>query len=86
VKNGLLAAIIPFDSYARPIPFREDALITWISIPADAVADSEGSGWLPVITHSRYGGTAASIVRRKPFVRAARALESSRQIAEESYH
>ena len=68
MKNGLLAAIIPFDSCARTIPFREDALIIWISIPADAVADSEGSGWLPVITHSRYGGTAASIVRRKPLV------------------
>ena len=44
VKNGLLATIIPFDSYARPIPFSDGALIIWISIPADAVADSEGSG------------------------------------------
>ena len=44
VKNGLLATIIPFDSYARPILFSDGALIIWISIPADAVADSEGSG------------------------------------------
>jgi hypothetical protein len=44
VKNGLLATIIPFDSYTRPIPFSDGALIIWISIPADAVADSEGSG------------------------------------------
>ncbi|HEY5504595.1 MAG TPA: hypothetical protein VIK28_05505 [Sedimentisphaerales bacterium] len=42
VKNGLLATIIPFDSYARPIPFSDGAPIIWI--PADAVADSEGSG------------------------------------------
>jgi len=37
VKNGLLAAIVPFDSCASPILFSDHALI--ISIPANAVAN-----------------------------------------------
>jgi hypothetical protein len=44
MKNGLLAAIIPFDGYARPILFSDGAPIILISIPANAVADFEGSG------------------------------------------
>ena len=44
MKNGLLAAIIPFDGYARPILFSDGALILLIILPANAVADSEGSG------------------------------------------
>ena len=44
VKNGLLAAIIPFDGYARPILFSYDALIILIVLPANAVADLKLSG------------------------------------------
>jgi hypothetical protein len=44
VKNGLLAAIIPFDGYARPILFSDGALIIFISIPANAVANTKVSG------------------------------------------
>ena len=44
VQNGLLAAIIPFDGYARPILFSDGALITQISIPKNTVADIEGPG------------------------------------------
>jgi hypothetical protein len=44
VKNGLLAAIIPFDGYASPILFSDGALIIIISIPPNAVADLNLSG------------------------------------------
>jgi hypothetical protein len=43
VKNGLLAAIISFDSYARPILFSDGALIIFIGTPTNAVADCESS-------------------------------------------
>jgi hypothetical protein len=39
VKNGLLAAIMPFDGDARPICFSDAALIVFISILANAVAN-----------------------------------------------
>jgi hypothetical protein len=41
VKNGLFAAIIPFDGYARPILFSDCALIVPVTVPANAVADVE---------------------------------------------
>ena len=44
VKNGLLAATIPFDGYARPILFNDGALIGWIVLPANAVERLEKSG------------------------------------------
>jgi hypothetical protein len=44
VKNGLLAAIIPFDSYARPIGFNNGAQIRCRGSPANAVADVQLSG------------------------------------------
>jgi hypothetical protein len=44
VKNGLLAATIPFDGYARPILFNDGALIGWIVLPANAVEWLEKSG------------------------------------------
>ena len=44
VQNGLLAAIIPFDGYARPILFSDGALITQISNSKNTVADIEQSG------------------------------------------
>jgi hypothetical protein len=44
VKNGLLAAIVPFDGYARPVRFNDGALIVPIVMPANAVADVELSG------------------------------------------
>jgi hypothetical protein len=37
--DGLLAAIIPFDSYASPILFSDRALIGLIVLPANASAD-----------------------------------------------
>jgi hypothetical protein len=43
VKNGLLAANIPFEGYARPILFSDGALIGLIVLPANAVADVEKS-------------------------------------------
>ena len=49
VKDGLLAAIIPFDGHASPILFNDGALIISISIPANAVADIEDLDWPPVI-------------------------------------
>jgi hypothetical protein len=39
MKNGLLAAIIPFDGDASPIGFGDGALIFFVSIPANTVAD-----------------------------------------------
>jgi hypothetical protein len=44
VKNGLPAATIPFDGYARPILFNDGALIGWIVLPANAVERLEKSG------------------------------------------
>jgi hypothetical protein len=44
VKNSLHAAIIPFDSYARPIRFSDSALIGRRGSPANAFANSECSG------------------------------------------
>src|SRR6266404_9610684 len=44
VKNGLLAATIPFDGYARPILFNDGALIGLIVLPAYAVERLEKSG------------------------------------------
>jgi hypothetical protein len=43
VKNGLLAPIIPFDGYARPILFSDGALIGLIVLPANTVANREES-------------------------------------------
>jgi hypothetical protein len=39
VKNGLLAAIVPFDDQARPIFFSDGALIVYIIVPANPVAN-----------------------------------------------
>jgi hypothetical protein len=39
VKNRLLAAIIPFDGYARPILFSDGALIGLIVLPANTFAN-----------------------------------------------
>jgi hypothetical protein len=39
VKNGLLAATIPFNGYARPILLGDGALIISTSVPANAVAN-----------------------------------------------
>jgi hypothetical protein len=44
VKNGLHAAIIPFDRYTRPIRFSDGAKIGGRNYPANAVAGSELSG------------------------------------------
>ena len=44
MKNGLLAAIIPFDGYARPILFSDGALIGSIVLPTNTVADVKLSG------------------------------------------
>ena len=44
MKNGLLAAIIPFDGQSGPIRFTDGALIIFITIPANAVADFKFSG------------------------------------------
>jgi hypothetical protein len=44
VKNVLLAAIIPFDGYARPILFSDGAKIGCHGSPTNAVAYFEKSG------------------------------------------
>jgi hypothetical protein len=49
VKNGLLAAIIPFDGDASPICFSDGALIVFVRIPANTVADFSSRDWSPVI-------------------------------------
>jgi hypothetical protein len=52
VKNGLRATIIPFDSYARPIPFSDGAPIIAFQqtqSPTPRVLD-----WLPVIRVADY--------------------------------
>jgi hypothetical protein len=51
VKYGLLAAIIPVNRYARPVLFSDHALILWISISANAVANMKFSGYVAVILH-----------------------------------
>jgi hypothetical protein len=43
MKNGLLAAIVPFDGYASPIRFRHGATVGLIVSPANSVADFECS-------------------------------------------
>ena len=42
-SDAALAATIPFDGYARPIPFNDGALIGLIVPPADAVADAQNA-------------------------------------------
>jgi hypothetical protein len=44
VKNGLLAAIIPFDGNTGPVLFGDGAKVRCRGSPADAVADIEQSG------------------------------------------
>jgi len=44
VESGLLAAIVPFDGYARPILLGNSALMIFIILPANAVANVEKSG------------------------------------------
>ena len=61
MKNGLLAAIIPFDRHSSPIRFTDGALIIAIAIPANAVPDFEFSGF----------------VARHGFVRSKRSLDKS---------
>jgi hypothetical protein len=43
VKNDLLAAIVPFDGHSCPIFFNDRALIVFVGVPANTVADGEGS-------------------------------------------
>jgi hypothetical protein len=43
VKNGLLAAIIPFDGYARPVLFRDGATVGFVVLPTYPVTDAEFS-------------------------------------------
>jgi hypothetical protein len=49
VKNGLLAAIIPFDGDASPICFSDGALIVFVSIPATRSPIFSSRDWSPVI-------------------------------------
>jgi hypothetical protein len=51
MKNGLFAAIIPFDGYARPILFSDRALIVLVGVPANAVAEFE----LPGLVAGHFG-------------------------------
>jgi len=44
MQHGLPVAIIPLESYARPILFRDSALIVFVFAPANASADFEYSG------------------------------------------
>jgi hypothetical protein len=44
MQHGLLVAIVPLESYARPILFRDSALIVLVFAPANASADFEYSG------------------------------------------
>jgi hypothetical protein len=44
MKHGLLAAIVPFDGYARPIRFSDGATVRLIVSPAHAVANLKESG------------------------------------------
>jgi hypothetical protein len=44
MQHGLLVAIVPLESYARPILFRDGALIVLVFAPANASADLESSG------------------------------------------
>ena len=46
MKDGLLAAIIPCDGHASPIDLPDGALIIFISIPANAVANFEFPGFV----------------------------------------
>jgi hypothetical protein len=45
VKNGLQAAIIPFDCYARPVLCGDGATVGLLVLPADPFANADGSGW-----------------------------------------
>jgi hypothetical protein len=44
MQHGLPVAIVPLESYARPILFRDGALIVLVFAPANASADLEYSG------------------------------------------
>jgi hypothetical protein len=44
MQHGLLVAIVPLESYARPILFRDGALVVFVLAPANASADFEYSG------------------------------------------
>ena len=44
MQHGLPVAIVPLESYARPILFRDGALIVLVFAPANASADLESSG------------------------------------------
>ena len=44
MHHGLLASTIPFDGYARPILFRDGALIGLVVLPGNLVADFQESG------------------------------------------
>ena len=44
MQHGLPVAIVPLESYARPILFRDGALIVLVFAPANASADFEYSG------------------------------------------
>ena len=44
MQHGLLVAIVPLESYARPILFRDGALIGLVFAPPNASADLESSG------------------------------------------
>ena len=46
MQNGLLPPTVPSNSYARPIRFSDGARVGLIVSPANAVADTEGSGLL----------------------------------------
>jgi hypothetical protein len=46
MKNGLLAAIIPFDRHSSPIRFTDGTLIIAIAIPANAISNFEFSGFV----------------------------------------
>jgi hypothetical protein len=74
VKNGLLAAIIPFDCYARPILFSDGALIISISVPANAVADVKLSGLVAGHFHHWCELSAASALRNASLTASSRVL------------
>jgi len=44
MQHGLLVAIVPLESYAGPILFRDGALIVLVFAPVHASADLESSG------------------------------------------
>jgi hypothetical protein len=44
MQHGLPVAIVPLETYARPILFRDGALVVFVFAPANASADFEYSG------------------------------------------